>query len=127
MAKRNRKKTRRKTGDFNPKAFTPHGYAQDFYDWANQKYFKYQLPHVAVGFYKERNMDYYGCSFTPIKAKFVHTVVLNPYFKDWSKVNRITLLHEMVHVKLNGRHGHGPKFKKELRRLILAGAFDDLL
>ena len=40
---------------------------------------------------------------------------------------RLTLLHEMCHVKFNNRCGHGPKFKKEKRRLILAGAFDPYL
>ena len=37
-----------------------------------------------------------------------------------------TLLHEQIHVK-HGRAAHGPAFQKEKRRLIRAGAFDDLI
>ena len=125
MAKKRKKK--RHIADFNPKAFTSHAGAQDFYDWANQKYFKYQLPNVAIGFYKEKDMDYYGCSFTPMGARHVHTIALNPKFKEWSKVVKITILHEMVHVKLRGLGGHGPRFQKELHRLVKAGAFNQWL
>ena len=42
---------------------------------------------------------------------------------------RITLLHEMAHLKVNlkfGRNmGHGENWKKEMRRLAAAGAFDN--
>jgi hypothetical protein len=41
---------------------------------------------------------------------------------------RIVLLHEMIHMRFRGcRAQHGPRFQKEKRRLILEGAFDDLL
>jgi len=41
---------------------------------------------------------------------------------------RIVLLHEMIHMKFRGSGvHHGPRFQKEKRRLILDGAFDDLL
>ena len=114
--------------NFKPDLFTPCIWTQNYYDKINEKYFNYGLPNVSVGFYKDKkNDDCYGCSFTPYKAKFVHTIALNPLFTEWTKVVRTTILHEAVHVKLMGKHGHGPKFKKELRRLILAGAFDDLL
>jgi hypothetical protein len=42
---------------------------------------------------------------------------------------RITLLHEMAHMKVNTKCGrqmkHGETWKKEMRRLAAAGAFDD--
>lgn len=42
---------------------------------------------------------------------------------------RITLLHEMAHMKVNLKYGrsmkHGETWKKEMRRLAAAGAFDD--
>jgi hypothetical protein len=42
---------------------------------------------------------------------------------------RITLLHEMAHLKVNIKFGrqmkHGEHWKKEMRRLAAAGAFDD--
>jgi hypothetical protein len=52
------------------------------------------------------------------------------------KLVRILLLHEMVHSKLflqNHRRdqkqeqGHGPRFRAEIKRLISAGAYDQLL
>jgi hypothetical protein len=124
VAKRKKERT---TADFDIKNFTPCEWAQNFYDWANKKYFKYQLPYTCVGFYKEKDMDYYGCSFTPIKAKFVQHIALNPLFENWCKVIHTTILHEMVHVKLHGRGGHGHLFQKERRRLILMGAFDEFI
>ena len=42
---------------------------------------------------------------------------------------RITLLHEMAHMKVNTKYGrnmkHGEIWKKEMRRLAAAGAFDN--
>jgi hypothetical protein len=42
---------------------------------------------------------------------------------------RITLLHEMAHMKVDRKFdramGHGKNFKKEVRRLMAAGAFDN--
>lgn len=42
---------------------------------------------------------------------------------------RITLLHEMAHLKVNIEHGrqmgHGETFKKEKRRLAASGAYDE--
>lgn len=41
---------------------------------------------------------------------------------------RIVLLHEMIHIRFRGANAHhGPRFQREKRRLIRAGAFDDLL
>ena len=52
------------------------------------------------------------------------------------KLVRILLLHEMVHSKLfilahrrdeKQEHGHGPRFRAEIKRLISAGAYQMLL
>jgi|ERR1700685_4306218 hypothetical protein len=52
------------------------------------------------------------------------------------KLVRILLLHEMVHSKLfiqahrrdeKQEHGHGPRFRAEIKRLISAGAYHKLL
>jgi hypothetical protein len=52
------------------------------------------------------------------------------------KLVRILLLHEMVHSKLflqsherdeKQEHGHGPRFRAEIKRLMSAGAYDKLL
>ena len=52
------------------------------------------------------------------------------------KLVRILLLHEMAHSKLflqshrrdeKREHGHGPRFRAEIKRLISAGAYHKLL
>jgi hypothetical protein len=48
------------------------------------------------------------------------------------KFCRIAMLHELVHVKLFVTTGdpdenHGPTFKKEINRILGAGAYEDLL
>ena len=99
---------------------------QDIYDQYNEIYFGFKLPQVVVGFYKLGALEY-GATFTITGAAFVSYICLNSELKKWEGVVRATLLHEMCHVKLNNRGGHGPKFKKELHRLLLKGAFDDCL
>lgn len=47
--------------------------------------------------------------------------------RGWGKTRDATLLHELVHLSLKGNDNHGPAFKRELRRLMLAGAFDKLV
>ena len=123
MAKSKRKK---ESFRFRYNKFKHHEGVQCFYDDMNKKYFKHQLPLVFVGFYYDRD-DSYGATLRLHGAKYCSHIMLNPKFKEWVKATKITLLHEMCHVKLHNKGGHGPKFKKELRRLILAGAFDDLL
>jgi hypothetical protein len=52
------------------------------------------------------------------------------------KLVRILLLHELIHSKLflqshsrdkKQEHGHGPRFRAEIKRLMSAGAYDKLL
>ena len=43
---------------------------------------------------------------------------------SWGAVLRMTLLHEIVHLKLPCGVGHGPRFHKEMRRLARIGAFE---
>jgi hypothetical protein len=48
--------------------------------------------------------------------------------RKWNSVWRITLLHEMAHVATNSEHAaHGPRWKREMKRLMRIGAFDKLL
>ena len=96
------------------------------YDLYNEVYFGRQLPVVKIGFYKMRQ-DAYGWTIKLAGAKYVSHILLNPTFRLWPGTLEQILIHEMCHVKLNNVGGHGPKFQKEKRRLILAGAFDDTL
>ena len=56
-------------------------------------------------------------------------IVLNEKLRAIGQdVSEMTLLHEMIHVKYpKDKDNHGKVFKKERRRLILAGAFDELI
>lgn len=102
---------------------------QNFYNYANEKFFGYKLPYVRVGWYDWKKPDKlcYGVTLSVEGAAFCEYIGINPHFKEWTKVVNTIILHEMCHVKFNNRCGHGPKFKKEKRRLILAGAFDPYL
>lgn len=42
------------------------------------------------------------------------------------RVAKMTLFHEMVHIKLRFSINHGPEFQREMLRLVKAGAFRDL-
>ena len=113
---------------FHTKHFQPSKLGEEFYDIYNEMYFGHKLPVVRVGFYTHRSeKDCYGFTLRVAGAKHSSYICLNPYFAEWGKTLRATLLHEMVHVKLHNRGGHGKKFKKEMKRLILRGAFDELL
>ena len=112
---------------FNFKNFESSKMGEEFYDIFNELYFGNKLPTVRVGFFTKKDDTSYGFTLRVKGARFPSYICLNPYFTEWGKTLRATLLHEMVHVKLMNRGGHGPKFKKEMRRLILIGAFDDLL
>jgi hypothetical protein len=101
---------------------------EDFYDWANETYFGNRLPAMRIGFTKDVGKAY-GYTLRPEGAKFPSVIGLNPKLKAWPDTLKITILHEMCHVKLmpEGNNGHGKKFKKERRRLRDAGAFDPYL
>ena len=102
---------------------------QNFYNYANEEFFNYRLPYVRLGWYNFKKSDVlcYGVTFTAANAAFCEYIGIHPHFKEWTKTAHNIILHEMIHVKFNNRGGHGPKFKKELRRLLLKGAFDDCL
>lgn len=125
------------TTEFLPDMFIPDVDLQYLYDSLNCRYFRMKLPSVQAGYYFGPNeKQNYGSTIRLLKASYPTYICLNPHFKDWPKTNEATLLHEMCHVKLHtlcaqtGKRpgaSHGPQFKAELRRLILAGAFDELL
>jgi hypothetical protein len=55
-------------------------------------------------------------------------IVLSKKYHRHDSLWRATLLHEMCHIStITEKTEHGPRFRKELRRIIVAGAFDDLL
>lgn len=103
---------------------------QDLFDQYNKKYFKLRLPQVVVGFYEFNKKDrdnIYGATLSTIGAKYPSYIVLNPVFENWPPTLRMTLLHEMIHVKLLNTGAHGKRFLKELDRLVEARAFNNCL
>lgn len=56
------------------------------------------------------------------------TIYISKKTKDSSKIWMMSLLHEMVHLKLKNAKGsyHGHAFQREMKRLANAGAFNGL-
>lgn len=98
--------------------------------------------------YAEYNGLYFGGELPTIPVKWgkVHkdhdaefvtyedgslAIVLTPGLKKFTRSAYLTVLHEMCHVKLRDFKGdggdlHGPKFQREMRRLVKLGAFNGL-
>lgn len=51
---------------------------------------------------------------------------IDPIFRTAERVAKMTLLHEMVHVKLWPQTSHGARFQREVMRLAAVGAFRGL-
>lgn len=118
----------RHQGSFYTDRFVPDEHLQNTYNDFNELFFNSRLPYVRVGFYPfTGKKKFYGMTITFSKAKYPFYILLNEEFKIWNNTNYTTLLHEMIHVKLLGKHGHGKKFQKEKVRLLKAGAFTPYL
>lgn len=110
-----------------------------WYDHYNRRYFGGELPndialhfeihefmeskekgHVLFGRYSRRSVN----SGRGVR----HDIAINTDTRPFEELVKQILLHEMVHVKLQGPgRAHGPRFRKEIRRLVRAGAYADLL
>jgi hypothetical protein len=55
------------------------------------------------------------------------TITIEIGLKNFPRLSRLILLHEMVHVSLPISVGHGPRFERGIRRLIRLGAYKGLL
>jgi hypothetical protein len=103
----------------------------------NKKYFGGRLP--APG-NKVRFADIEGLGLNGTRRNRYRTVdgrtspcelvgvYISRRFKDTGPVSLTTLLHEMSHVATwDEKVDHGPRFYKEIRRLMKLGAFDKLV
>lgn len=116
------------TMSFRSKYFKPCEQLQDLYGFFNEKFFNHKLPFVYVGYYHHKdNSKCYGCTLRLNGARFPSYILMNPYFKGWMPTIQAVMLHEMCHVKLLNKGGHGPKFAKEIQRLVDMGAFTPML
>jgi hypothetical protein len=95
--------------------------------------------------YQQYNRQYWGNALPPINVVWNdHIWPEEKQYGNWDPSNdtisvakqhrpyeslwRATLLHEMAHVATKDeKQDHGPLFRKEMRRLMRLGAFDDLL
>lgn len=53
-------------------------------------------------------------------------VRINPALAGWPQLAKLTLLHELVHIRLHPYKKHGKKFNAEMLRLAQCGALNDL-
>ena len=51
---------------------------------------------------------------------------IDPMYVSSERISRLTLLHEMLHIKLWPYVSHGDRFQKEMIMLAVAGAFKKL-
>lgn len=102
---------------------------KQWYAGYNEAYFLGQLPANTVVSYGNPGPGNMAVTFL---AGTTFHIVISPALNPTDKEVKITLLHELVHVKLDVMHiptdfdGHGPAFTAEMRRLAAEGAMDDL-
>jgi hypothetical protein len=88
------------------------------YRYYNRKYFFNSLP--ALGEFELRWDDIPGSVMGMCSED---EIVISTKYQREGALWQMTLLHEMCHMKLGTRAGHGPKFQAEMLRLAQAGAF----
>jgi len=96
----------------------------------NKKWFDGKLPNdVLVGWHYDG--ENYGCTGILVTKNSDGTtteslaIALDPTIMNHSKWLMLTLIHEMCHVATQDeKKSHGPKFYKEKRRVMAAGAID---
>lgn len=82
------------------------------YNRFNAKYFGGELPDVQIHY--EPVSAYADCD----EVDGVMVIRINPSIGGWLDFVKLTLLHEMVHVKLWPYRKHGVKFDQEVQRLM---------
>lgn len=104
---------------------------QDISQWANlyqKRYFPDVMPPVTITI--NTHPDFGGAACFDSTEMMIH---IAERITPLENMTKIALLHEMIHVKLHtegtddGREEHGTRFKAEVKRLMQAGAYDDLL
>jgi hypothetical protein len=105
-----------------------------FYERANRDYFDNSLPHNVTLTYGTPIVKESMAS-TDHRPDGFH-IIIDPIYKCdanaptgcITKVTSMLILHESIHVELYPeKDSHGTEWRKERRRLIVAGAFDELL
>lgn len=99
----------------------------------NTKYFGGKLPPTSVKWSKllpRGQFAEYRFLFLRDKGKRVRVygaIILATWMKPWRGIMEMTLLHEMLHVKLGDqKEEHSKEFYRGMRGLARKGAFDEL-
>ena len=96
-------------------------YLAYWYGKYNRLYFDSQLPDAKI-WWEPISGTYADCQL----VDGIWRVRLNPSLSGWPQMMKLTLLHELVHIKLHPYQKHGKRFNDEMRRLAGRGAFDKL-
>ena len=106
-------------------------YLKRLYREYNRKYFGGSLPKIWLIFGQAREWRASKLGKTTCAATFFEDgkpigIAVRYYKHKSTNYFKADLLHEMAHVA-NPRANHGRAFKREMRRLMMAGAFDNIL
>jgi len=100
-----------------------------YYAGYNQRYFDGSLPEMLVFCAKTISLPdgkhpvaLYVSEESPVKRY----IVLNEKLKDMFPLERLCLLHEMVHVKIEPISGHGEEFVAEFKRVLYASNWEEM-
>jgi hypothetical protein len=85
-------------------------YFNDF----NRRWFNGELPETQVFWEALGGATMGDCLY--LEEEKVWRIRLNPFVAGWRNVYKVTLLHEMVHIKTG--EAHGLKFDRERQRLL---------
>jgi hypothetical protein len=112
-------------------SFKPDKRLTKWYMKYNKLYFNNQLPlGVLVGW--EIQEDSAHLNTVTFNKKDdgmdmqIAVIRLDPKKHQGARDDRLSLLHEMAHLKLHPWSKHGKRFNNEMRRLAVEGALDDL-
>lgn len=92
-----------------------------WYDKWNRAYFDGTLPEAEVGWEDQLPDKRHGQTMV---FEDEETSLDCASFKEWVE---LVLMHELAHVKLYPYTWHGQRFKDEIRRLVMRGAYDTIL
>ena len=97
-----------------------------WYTFYNEVYFDGKLPNDTI--LRLADMQEEGFMGLTQHVDGTFLITIDPAFNPAEREARATLLHEMVHVAVFPEFfSHGPRWHVRLRRLIVDGAFDDLV
>lgn len=109
---------------------------QKYFRIYNKKYFDDALPEPTLRWAEMKDFGHYYCELVDrineadevVSTRDHHVIELGKWSCSNNTIWRLTLLHEMCHLKLRNKKcsTHGVLFNREMKRLANAGAFNGL-